>query len=57
MNDNLLAENWFIALMAVVSFSVLAIRVPREEAKLIEKFGDAYRNYIKATGRFLPRLG
>jgi protein-S-isoprenylcysteine O-methyltransferase Ste14 len=53
----LLAENWFIALMAVVSFIVLAIRVPREEAKLVEKFGDAYRNYIKITGRFLPRLG
>jgi protein-S-isoprenylcysteine O-methyltransferase Ste14 len=33
----LLAENWFIALMAVVSFIVLAIRVPREE-KLVEKF-------------------
>jgi len=53
----LLAESWFIALMAVVSFSVLAIRVPREEAKLVEKFGDAYRNYIKTTGRFLPRRG
>jgi len=53
----LLAESWFIALMAVVFFSVLAIRVPREEAKLIEKFGDAYRDYIKTTGRFLPRLG
>ena len=53
----LLAENWFIALMALVSFIVLAIRVPGEEAKLLEKFGDAYRNYIKATGRFLPRLG
>ena len=52
----LLAQNWFIALMAVVSFSVLAIRVPREEAKLVEKFGDAYRGYIKTTGRFLPRL-
>ena len=53
----LLAENWFIALMAVVSFIVLAIRVPREEAKLVEKFGDAYRKYAKTTGRFLPRLG
>ena len=53
----LLAESWFIALMAVVSFSVLAVRVPREEAKLVEKFGDAYRDYIKTTGRFLPRLG
>ena len=53
----LLAENWLIALMAVVSFVVLAIRVPREEAKLVEKFGDAYRKYAKTTGRFLPRLG
>ena len=35
---------------------IMAIRVPREEALLVEKFGDAYRKYRTRTGRFLPRL-
>ncbi len=35
---------------------IMAIRVPHEEALLVEKFGDAYRKYQTRTGRFLPRL-
>lgn len=27
-----------------------------EEQKLIDKFGDDYRHYMKGTGRFLPKL-
>ena len=27
------------------------------EANLIEKFGDEYRQYMKRTGRYLPKLG
>jgi protein-S-isoprenylcysteine O-methyltransferase Ste14 len=34
----------------------LLIRLPREEEKLIERFGDEYRSYMKRTGRLLPRL-
>lgn len=37
------------------AFTLMAIRVPREEALLVEKFGDAYREYRSRTGRFLPR--
>ena len=53
----LLSENWFIALMAVIGFVLLVLRTPLEEAGLIEKFGDAYRQYMTRTGRFLPKLG
>lgn len=53
----LLAENWFIGLMLVIGFVFLALRTPIEEAHLIEKFGDEYRQYMARTGRFLPRLG
>jgi protein-S-isoprenylcysteine O-methyltransferase Ste14 len=53
----LLAENWFIVLMAVMGFAVLVIRVDREEARLVEKFGDAYRQYMRRTGRFFPKFG
>jgi protein-S-isoprenylcysteine O-methyltransferase Ste14 len=50
------AENWFIALMASLGFALLSIRAREEEARLIEKFGDQYRNYMKSTGRFVPKL-
>jgi len=53
----LLAENLFIALLSLVAFVLISIRTIKEETKLIEKFGNAYREYMQHTGRFLPRLG
>jgi protein-S-isoprenylcysteine O-methyltransferase Ste14 len=50
------ADNWFIALLGVLAFIGMAIRTPKEEANLIAKFGDEYREYMKRTGRFLPKL-
>lgn len=52
----MMADNWFFALLGVLAFIIVAIRTPREEANLIEKFGDDYRTYMKRTGRFLPRI-
>lgn len=52
----LMADNWFVIFMGVVAFVVMAIRTPKEEANLIAKFGDEYREYMKQTGRFLPKL-
>ena len=52
----LISDNWFIILMGVLTFIVMAIRTPKEEANLIAKFGDEYREYMKRTGKFLPRL-
>jgi len=41
----------------VLGLSVILInRVDLEEAVMIERFGDEYREYMKRTGRFLPRL-
>lgn len=53
----LMADNWFIAALGILAFILMAIRTPKEEANLIEKFGDEYREYMKRTGRFLPKLG
>jgi protein-S-isoprenylcysteine O-methyltransferase Ste14 len=53
----MMADNWFIAALGVLTFILMAIRTPKEEANLIEKFGDEYREYMKTTGRFLPYLG
>jgi protein-S-isoprenylcysteine O-methyltransferase Ste14 len=50
------ADNWFIALLGSLAFIAMAVRTPREEANLIEKFGDEYREYMQRTGRFLPKL-
>lgn len=52
----MMSDNWFIALLGIFAFIAMAVRTPKEEANLIEKFGDEYREYMKRTGRFLPRL-
>jgi protein-S-isoprenylcysteine O-methyltransferase Ste14 len=53
----MMADNWFIAALGIFTFILMAIRTPKEEANLIEKFGDEYREYMKRTGRFFPKLG
>jgi protein-S-isoprenylcysteine O-methyltransferase Ste14 len=53
---SLLSANWFTGVALVLGFSVLSLRTPLEEARLIEKFGDEYRDYMRRTGRYLPRL-
>jgi len=51
------ADNWYIATLGILTFILMAIRTPKEEANLIAKFGDEYREYMKRTGRFFPKLG
>lgn len=53
---SLLAANWFIPLTIVGGYIPLMMRTPIEEARLIEKFGDEYRDYMGSTGRYLPRF-
>jgi protein-S-isoprenylcysteine O-methyltransferase Ste14 len=53
----MMADNWFIAVLGILTFILMAVRTPKEEANLIEKFGDEYREYMKRTGRFFPKLG
>lgn len=52
----LLSENAFIAVMVLIGMVFLRIRLPKEEAHLIERFGDAYRDYMRRTGTFLPKI-
>jgi protein-S-isoprenylcysteine O-methyltransferase Ste14 len=54
---SLLAANWFIGAFTVaVIVMILLVVIPKEEANLIDTFGEAYRAYRKRTGRLLPRL-
>jgi protein-S-isoprenylcysteine O-methyltransferase Ste14 len=52
----LMADNWFMMMLGALAFTVMVIRTPKEEASLIEKFGDEYRNYMKTTGAFFPKF-
>lgn len=53
----MMADNWFITAMGVLAFLAMAVRTPKEETNLIAKFGDEYREYMKRTGRFFPKIG
>ena len=53
---SLLAANWFIAVASICVLQLLALRLPKEEARLVEHFGDAYRAYMARSGRLLPRF-
>jgi protein-S-isoprenylcysteine O-methyltransferase Ste14 len=53
----LLSSNWLIGGFFLIALTLIVVtRLAREEAAMIEKFGDAYREYMGRTGRFLPRL-
>ena len=51
----LLTANWLIGASSLIVLVLLAVRTPKEEQMLIERFGDAYREYMAQTGRFFPR--
>lgn len=51
-----LTANWLIGLTSLIVLVLLAVRTPKEEAMLTERFGDQYRDYMARTGRFIPRI-
>lgn len=52
----LVAANWFMFVTGVTLFILFAIRAPREEQRLVARFGDAYRGYMARTNRFIPTV-
>ena len=50
--SNLYAGFSGIFAWAIVYF----IRIPNEEKMMIENFGDAYKEYIKHTGKIVPKI-
>jgi protein-S-isoprenylcysteine O-methyltransferase Ste14 len=54
---SLVAANWFFFVTGVVLLCVLVLRTRTEEANLVARFGDSYRQYMERTGRFVPRIG
>jgi protein-S-isoprenylcysteine O-methyltransferase Ste14 len=51
----LISASALIGLLSVVVLALLAIRTPKEERKLAERFGEPYLDYARRTNRFLPR--
>ena len=51
----LILHNWIAGpLMAILFLPLYIVRVPREEAMLLEHFGERYRDYMAGTGRLWP---
>ena len=56
LSATLLSANALIGGSSLLVLGLLAWRTPKEEQRLIDRFGDAYRQYMATTGRFLPKL-
>ncbi len=54
--NSLVTANWFVFATGCLAFILLVIRCRTEEEKLIERFGDKYRVYVRRTGQFIPRF-
>jgi protein-S-isoprenylcysteine O-methyltransferase Ste14 len=55
--NSLITANAFLALFGTAAFLVIVARTSIEEKKLIERFGEVYKDYMRRTGKFLPGIG
>jgi protein-S-isoprenylcysteine O-methyltransferase Ste14 len=53
---SLLTANWIFVAVSVLAIIGLIVRIPKEEQMMIEAFGDAYKAYMRRTGRFFPKV-
>lgn len=50
-------SNWLVLIAGIISFlTIYAVRVRDEEEMMLRRFGAAYKNYMKNTGRLLPKF-
>ena len=52
----LVSANWLIGAGSLLILGMLALRTPKEELQLIERFGVQYTDYMAKTPRFVPSL-
>jgi len=53
----LVAANWLIFFPALIVIALFYMQIGKEEKMLIARFGDEYREYMKRTPRFIPKVG
>lgn len=52
----LLLHNWIYGLSYLISFLSMYIRrVPQEEQMMLDTFGEQYQEYMRSTGRVIPK--
>jgi len=52
----LITANWFFLAGGAILFCLFAARLRTEEANLVARFGDRYRDYMARTARFIPGI-
>jgi protein-S-isoprenylcysteine O-methyltransferase Ste14 len=52
----LLTANWLVGLLGVIYSLVIVERTGHEERLLLDTYCEVYRQYMRHTGRFIPRL-
>lgn len=53
----LIASNWWMMTFTALGLvMVVVLVIPREEAELVVRFGDEYRDYQECVGKLVPRL-
>lgn len=56
--QGLMLRNWLAGWSALAMFALLyVVRAPREERMMCDAFGQDYRDYMRRTGRLVPRIG
>jgi protein-S-isoprenylcysteine O-methyltransferase Ste14 len=56
LGGGLAMANWFVLLGIGFPLGFLVARTRIEEAKLVERFGGEYEDYMRRVGRFWPRI-
>lgn len=57
IGQGILCANWIVFVGAAATFALLCfIRIPDEEKMLLAELGAPYADYMKRTGRILPKL-
>lgn len=52
----IVADNWLFLALVIALMPYLVQRIKKEEAMMIEHFVEEYVNYMKRTGRLIPRF-
>jgi protein-S-isoprenylcysteine O-methyltransferase Ste14 len=52
----LVLNSWILLAWAAVLHPIWHRLVRKEEAMMVDRFGDDYRRYASRTGRFIPRV-
>jgi protein-S-isoprenylcysteine O-methyltransferase Ste14 len=57
VSGGLVAGNLVLTFVPVIFFGMLVLmRMEKEEALLIDEFGEDYLEYMERTGRLLPKV-